>query len=151
AEALSHELHMGLIGFQIAPLVDHGHLPRPIVDIDPMRRGKIQQMRLGVFCQVEQRLCAREADLAFQFFAPCALPCAQLAAIAPGCAIAETMSIDQRHAGSGLRKMRGCRQPREAAADDDDIDRKVAIKWLDRKSTRLNSSHVKISYADFCL
>src|SRR5690606_28310080 len=24
-------------------------------------------------------------------------------------------------------------------------------KWLDRKSTRLNSSHVKISYAVFCL
>src|SRR5690606_26886804 len=27
----------------------------------------------------------------------------------------------------------------------------VAIKQLDRKSTRLNSSHVKISYAVFCL
>src|SRR5690606_41220817 len=24
-------------------------------------------------------------------------------------------------------------------------------RWLDRKSTRLNSSHVKISYAVFCL
>src|SRR5271165_4881328 len=27
----------------------------------------------------------------------------------------------------------------------------VAILWADRKSTRLNSSHVKISYAVFCL
>src|SRR5690606_24622262 len=27
----------------------------------------------------------------------------------------------------------------------------AGIKALDRKSTRLNSSHVKISYADFCL
>src|SRR5690606_42148773 len=25
------------------------------------------------------------------------------------------------------------------------------VDWLDRKSTRLNSSHVKISYAVFCL
>src|SRR5207249_6321929 len=25
------------------------------------------------------------------------------------------------------------------------------LKWLDRKSTRLNSSHVSISYAVFCL
>src|SRR5690606_40172105 len=25
------------------------------------------------------------------------------------------------------------------------------LQWLDRKSTRLNSSHVKISYAVFCL
>src|SRR5690606_40705772 len=27
----------------------------------------------------------------------------------------------------------------------------VGPAWLDRKSTRLNSSHVKISYAVFCL
>src|SRR5690606_40764366 len=27
----------------------------------------------------------------------------------------------------------------------------IAGLWLDRKSTRLNSSHVKISYAVFCL
>src|SRR5439155_16165844 len=32
------------------------------------------------------------------------------------------------------------------------IDRRVpAREWLDRKSTRLNSSHVAISYAVFCL
>src|SRR5690625_3146556 len=28
---------------------------------------------------------------------------------------------------------------------------KTSISYLDRKSTRLNSSHVAISYADFCL
>src|SRR5690606_40082633 len=28
---------------------------------------------------------------------------------------------------------------------------KVGLKYIDRKSTRLNSSHVKISYAVFCL
>src|SRR5690606_41732267 len=27
----------------------------------------------------------------------------------------------------------------------------LSRRWLDRKSTRLNSSHVKISYAVFCL
>src|SRR5690554_7211717 len=27
----------------------------------------------------------------------------------------------------------------------------TTIEWLDRKSTRLNSSHVRISYAVFCL
>src|SRR5690606_40423302 len=26
-----------------------------------------------------------------------------------------------------------------------------SVRWIDRKSTRLNSSHVKISYAVFCL
>src|SRR5690349_24194113 len=33
----------------------------------------------------------------------------------------------------------------------DDIDRALAGVLLDRKSTRLNSSHVEISYAVFCL
>src|SRR5690606_41992466 len=31
------------------------------------------------------------------------------------------------------------------------IDEQCAIEHIDRKSTRLNSSHVKISYAVFCL
>src|SRR5699024_12603755 len=29
--------------------------------------------------------------------------------------------------------------------------KKLGITWIDRKSTRLNSSHVSISYAVFCL
>src|SRR5690606_10523424 len=33
----------------------------------------------------------------------------------------------------------------------EELDGAVAIPFLDRKSTRLNSSHVKISYAVFCL
>src|SRR5690606_39979453 len=37
---------------------------------------------------------------------------------------------------------------REVAHTDHPI---VVLHWLDRKSTRLNSSHVKISYAVFCL
>src|SRR5690606_39890225 len=37
---------------------------------------------------------------------------------------------------------------RQKAGDEKD---KSTIDWEDRKSTRLNSSHVKISYAVFCL
>src|SRR5207253_10870640 len=39
-------------------------------------------------------------------------------------------------------------------AHDEKLDRRIALKLLpsqDRKSTRLNSSHVAISYAVFCL
>src|SRR5207249_10580778 len=32
-----------------------------------------------------------------------------------------------------------------------DVDEAVFDDWVDRKSTRLNSSHVSISYAVFCL
>src|SRR5690606_41439904 len=32
-----------------------------------------------------------------------------------------------------------------------DIDTELRVRKIDRKSTRLNSSHVKISYAVFCL
>src|SRR3712207_6902727 len=56
----------------------------------------------------------------------------------------------------------GHRQPREAGADDRDVralpargqqlgDRLALVEALDRKSTRLNSSHANISYAVFCL
>src|SRR5207249_6134990 len=38
-----------------------------------------------------------------------------------------------------------------AAAADDDGDRAGGYLQVDRKSTRLNSSHVSISYAVFCL
>src|SRR3712207_8857725 len=33
----------------------------------------------------------------------------------------------------------------------DDLDRRKAAEFQDRKSTRLNSSHANISYAVFCL
>src|SRR3712207_8480935 len=32
-----------------------------------------------------------------------------------------------------------------------DVKTKKNVKWVDRKSTRLNSSHANISYAVFCL
>src|SRR5690625_7065210 len=34
---------------------------------------------------------------------------------------------------------------------EDALNSQIFIDWLDRKSTRLNSSHVAISYAVFCL
>src|SRR5690606_39857903 len=40
---------------------------------------------------------------------------------------------------------------RRAAASSDSVSQLDDSGWLDRKSTRLNSSHVKISYAVFCL
>src|SRR5690554_7413026 len=37
------------------------------------------------------------------------------------------------------------------ALDQNNVDNKFDLTLLDRKSTRLNSSHVRISYAVFCL
>src|SRR3989442_10638016 len=41
-------------------------------------------------------------------------------------------------------------RPERASPDDDDV-KGTSIIIIDRKSTRLNSSHVRISYAVFCL
>src|SRR5436309_10968933 len=46
---------------------------------------------------------------------------------------------------AAARAQQGVRQGRAAAL------RLVVVHGVDRKSTRLNSSHVKISYAVFCL
>src|SRR5690554_7676057 len=43
------------------------------------------------------------------------------------------------------------RFPHDGADDGDTILRQADHTLLDRKSTRLNSSHVRISYAVFCL
>src|SRR5690606_40769628 len=68
-------------------------------------------------------------------------------------------NVDQR-LGPGLRRVAGraCRpglRHRGDGAAADDVDHAAgargAARGEDRKSTRLNSSHVKISYAVFCL
>src|SRR5690554_6969011 len=41
--------------------------------------------------------------------------------------------------------------PADLAKEGSHFDLPIAIALLDRKSTRLNSSHVRISYAVFCL
>src|SRR5690606_29409616 len=57
-----------------------------------------------------------------------------------GVARDETLGGDAVH-DDGLHSFRSCRRSRPTSESE----------ALDRKSTRLNSSHVKISYAVFCL
>src|SRR5690606_41822960 len=56
---------------------------------------------------------------------------------------------DGTNPGDELRAVR--RITRRAGGDHTDPLRPQVVDDLDRKSTRLNSSHVKISYAVFCL
>src|SRR5690349_22287615 len=59
---------------------------------------------------------------------------------------------NRRHLGEtrrrGRRRHRGALRP---AAGEGDVARRHRRAEQDRKSTRLNSSHVEISYAVFCL
>src|SRR5204862_7588037 len=70
--------------------------------------------------------------------------------LAPGKNLHHT-AVDQR---SGALKaiMQGAGQPAEAVRQTARVDGfEPAAQHQDRKSTRLNSSHVEISYAVFCL
>src|SRR4051812_49810300 len=61
-------------------------------------------------------------------------------------------SVDQIHAGCreiSSRYLRHPRHPVRGYGDADDASSQVDVE--DRKSTRLNSSHMSISYAVFCL
>src|SRR5690606_41130846 len=57
--------------------------------------------------------------------------------------------VDQAAGQLGELAVIADQHPDRAAVGLDDVDRVSAVE--DRKSTRLNSSHVKISYAVFCL
>src|SRR5690349_23147540 len=50
----------------------------------------------------------------------------------------------RRHRGRGRQRQERQGVPGEAEGDEE-------VRGIDRKSTRLNSSHVEISYAVFCL
>src|SRR5690606_34882484 len=63
--------------------------------------------------------------------------------------VAYAMSALEEQGGQGRRRYRGMPYSREALLERNYIDCIVVLQ--DRKSTRLNSSHVKISYAVFCL
>ncbi len=104
-----------------AALVRDRHVPLHIFDIDAMRRGKVEQVLLGVFRQVEQRLRTLVAKRRLEFLGPPALTGAKLSAIAPRCAIAEATGLDQRDAHAVAGKVIGSLQPGEAAADNGDI------------------------------
>src|SRR5436305_4952451 len=58
----------------------------------------------------------------------------------------------RRLLGSGVSSSRGLyRQGRGTGFRRCDADGEASASFRDRKSTRLNSSHVRISYAVFCL
>src|SRR2546428_7450745 len=60
--------------------------------------------------------------------------------------------LDQEHARAALRQaLHGLRQGLGADVLTSRGDEEVGDEALDRKSTRLNSSHDQISYAVFCL
>src|SRR5690606_39822291 len=66
-----------------------------------------------------------------------------------------TAERNQAGPGQGVGEsavLQGVESAKELAATSapDNIE-PIAGQWQDRKSTRLNSSHVKISYAVFCL
>src|SRR3712207_7708101 len=64
---------------------------------------------------------------------------------APGFIVTEmtaTMPFGTREIGSRINSLQQGGLP---------VDVAETIAWLDRKSTRLNSSHANISYAVFCL
>src|SRR5437868_8354061 len=58
------------------------------------------------------------------------------------------LRFDQSEAAPELPR---ARQPGQSTAGDHDVGARHSATHLDRKSTRLNSSHVSISYAVFCL
>ena len=57
--------------------------------------GEFEQMRLGLFGKVEQRLGAGKTVLGFQLLGPGALAGAELPAIAARRAVAEAVRLDQ--------------------------------------------------------
>src|SRR5690606_41802620 len=68
--------------------------------------------------------------------------------------MAEAKRADAKHLGEVREKPSAEAVDRFRAAMEkhgDPLARQQAARQLDRKSTRLNSSHVKISYAVFCL
>src|SRR3989442_5151093 len=54
-------------------------------------------------------------------------------------------------AGVIFHSDRGCSAPNSGSPSRWDPSETATTPWRDRKSTRLNSSHVRISYAVFCL
>src|SRR3712207_7467096 len=67
-----------------------------------------------------------------------------------------TLFRSERHvlldgAGKGVHLVGGDPAEGELHADHLDVGLPLAVDALDRKSTRLNSSHANISYAVFCL
>src|SRR5690606_42049227 len=65
--------------------------------------------------------------------------------------VAAVVALDDHHAHAGHHRAGGVRAVCAGGDQADLTLRLTAVAMVDRKSTRLNSSHVKISYAVFCL
>src|SRR5690606_41579813 len=102
-------------------------------------------------------LFARDADAPLSPYTPLfrSLAGQRLAVLQTG--ITDRLDGQARGPGDAARGLLGVQvalldpQPQMlAAATERNIQHLVDLEVLDRKSTRLNSSHVKISYAVFC-
>ena len=147
AEARRHRLGMFPVVGQLALLVNDVEMAGPEVDVDLVGGGELEQMRLGLLGEVEQRLGAFEAEFGFQFLRPGALAGAKLAAIAARCAVAEAVRLDQHHAGPGLGQMGRRRQAGKAAADDDDVGRAGRRRAPDSRAAGRRFPHTRNSRA----
>ena len=126
--ALGQHLDMVAI-FVVKPaFVGDGKLTGLEVNTDLVGAGEVEQVRFGVLCHAEECLRTRLAELVLHLLRPPVLAGAELAAIAPGCAVAEAGSVDQHHVNAVNGKLIGCLQAGEAAADDDDIGGGRAVK-----------------------
>ena len=128
AETAGHRLGMLDELGQFALLVRDVEMAGTEVDVDPVRLGEFEQVRLGLLGEVEQRLGAGKAVLGLELLSAGALAGAELAAIAAGCAVAEAAAIDQHHVAAGLGQVRRSGQPGEAAADDHHVAAPVAVE-----------------------
>jgi hypothetical protein len=94
----------------------------------PLRRREFEHVRLGLFGEIEQRLGAGEPEFSLQLLGPGALSGAELAAIAPDAPSPKRCASISTTLVPGLGEMHGRRKPGEAAADDDDVGRAVAVE-----------------------
>src|SRR5262245_62740089 len=60
-------------------------------------------------------------------------------------------AVERRDGEAEVVRLRLLRLQVGIAERDDGAEGRDAVQWIDRKSTRLNSSHLGISYAVFCL
>jgi hypothetical protein len=94
----------------------------------PCSAAKSMHVALGVLGDRKQRLRPLQPDLFFLLLRPGPLAGAHLAAIAPGCAVAEFRLLDQHDIDAGLRQIGRRRQAGEAAADDRHVAAPVAVE-----------------------
>src|SRR2546430_6895769 len=62
-----------------------------------------------------------------------------------------TKPVNRRRLSQILKKYTCLQPPCPVLVIDDEISSRALMRAIDRKSTRLNSSHSQISYAVFCL